>query len=76
MGWRLVPADGLLIKDWGEEHSIVFATETNATHLVTSEAARWLGRAMQEGGFPAEAFDEEQASLLVNAGLVRRVASA
>ena len=39
MAWLWVPPSGLLIKDWGEQHCVVFAPDSNATHLVPADAA-------------------------------------
>lgn len=75
MAWLWVPPSGLLIKDWGEQHCVVFAPDTNATHLVTAEAAHWLLKASQTGGLPADALDEELCAPLVNVGLLRRAES-
>lgn len=73
---RVAAAPGMLIRDWGEDVSVVFSAATASTHLVSADAAAVLAAAADRpGGADAAALaaPEELVDALVLAGLLRRV---
>ena len=70
---RLQADPGLIVKNWGEDLSVLFAPSSNSTHLVTAPAAALL-LAVRDGVMTDVDVDADLIESLVRAGLLRRAA--
>lgn len=73
-GRQIVAAPGLLLKDWGEDTAVVYASSAAQTHWVSAEAADLL-RALSTGSPPGPLLDAADPALLdglLRVGLLQR----
>ncbi|MFY9513338.1 MAG: hypothetical protein WAQ05_20430 [Rubrivivax sp.] len=73
---RLIAAPGLLLKDWGENTAVVYASATVSTHLVSADAARLLRFCLASASQPLVApanVSPDAVNALLLSGLLHRV---
>jgi hypothetical protein len=71
---RVVTAEGVLLKDWGESTAVVFVTATAATHLLTAQAAGILARCRTAAEAASLDADADTLQALLAAGLLQPAA--
>lgn len=71
---RVVTAEGVLLKDWGESTAVAFVTATASTHLLTAQAAGILARCTAAADAASLDADADTLQALLAAGLLQPAA--